>query len=161
MSGEPSHSGRDEDRGGEIRARDEVARELAKVPGLRYDVSQQRIRIEPMHDDGFPIELLARDNGEYAVFFAVWHEEFSDEESALDCFFFGLCEDCRLEVTSRGKSDFRWTMQALQAGEWRSYSTTGLLVFPFWRRKGVRFLQNRILKPPDTLSEKFPETPIS
>lgn len=148
MSAQTDDSGAGRKGPAEIRAREEVARELAKVPGLRFDVSEQRIRIEPLAEDGFPIEIFASGNGSYTVFFSAWHEEFLDEDSALDCFFFGLCEDCRLQVTARGRFDYCWTMQALEDGKWSSYSTTALLFFPFWRPKSVRYLQNRILRPP-------------
>lgn len=137
-----------------IRAREEVAAELAKVPRLRYTITADRIRIEPMETDGFPAELSADEDGRYTVSFAEWHETFDEEASALDCLFTGLSADCRLEVVSHGGVPSRWTMEVLKGGTWRPYSTTGRLLFPFWKQREVRHLQNLILEPP---GEREPE----
>ncbi len=134
---------------GVIAAYEEVNRELAKVPGLKYEHSPNRVRVQPLFEEGFPVEIFAKEGGGYTVYFSVWNENFHSEDDALDCFFFGLSDDCRLEVTYRGAYDYRWTMQSFEDEEWVPYSTTAMIFFPFWSPKKTRYLQNKILKAPE------------
>ena len=72
-----------------------------------------------------------------------WHEHFDTEEEALNCFEFGLSGNCRLKVVYRGSFAHRWTLESKTDSGWREDSTTGLLVFPFWRRRRAVYLTNR------------------
>lgn len=64
---------------------------------------------------------------------------------ALSCFAFGLSDECRLRVLSRGSCDYRWILQQQVHGLWHDESETGLVFYPFWRRSRERFLQNGII----------------
>ncbi len=83
--------------------------------------------------------------GYYTVCLATWHTEFTDEDSAIGTFLGGLSECYRLKVVSRGKVDYRWTIQYREGEGWRNGSTVGLFRFKFWRRRQIRYLQNRLL----------------
>lgn len=95
---------------------------------------------------GFPVSLVVVDDG-FTVYFSGWHDTFKTENEALECFSFGLSEECRLEVEYRGSSETKWTMQAFENGEWVSDSTTGLLFRAFWRKQSVVYLSNSWIKP--------------
>ena len=82
----------------------------------------------------------------YTVAFDGWHEEFSDEPTALDCFFFGLSERCRLKVFQRGSVVYKWVVQHWTARGWVTDSETGLILFPFWRRRKELYLPNPVIK---------------
>lgn len=97
-----------------------------------------------MDSGGFPVALAVSGN-EYVVSFAGWHEHFTSPEEALNCFAFGLSEECRLKAHKRGDFAHRWTVESQKNGAWVEDSTTGLLFFPFWRRPEVTHLQNRLL----------------
>ena len=71
--------------------------------------------------------------------------EFTDEHSAIGTFLGGLSEGYRLKVTSRGNVDYRWTIQYREGDGWTNGSTVGLFRYKFWRRKQIRYLQNRLL----------------
>ncbi|MFP5492872.1 MAG: hypothetical protein ACLGG0_15320, partial [Bacteriovoracia bacterium] len=75
-----------------------------------------------------------------------WHESFEEADEALSCFLFGLSEDCRLKITSRGNSRHKWEVQFLKSENWETDSETGLLLFPFWKKARVSYLQNKLIK---------------
>jgi len=121
-----------------------IKSKLAKYPQIRYAESDSSIEVQPADVSGFSVSL--RQTGDHlTVAFEGWHEAFESETEALNCFAFGLSEACRLRVLYRGNSPVRWTVEAYRDGVWASDSETGLILIPFWRRKSVRYLQNRWL----------------
>lgn len=113
---------------------------------IPFDIQDTAVHIEGS-EEGFNIDV--RDDGEeVTVYFAGWHEHFTDMSEVKDVVAFGLSEECRVEVLSRGGFDYRWTLQARTASGWKTDSVTALLFFPFWRRKKVRHLTNNILGGP-------------
>ena len=86
------------------------------------------------------------DEEEYTVCFGDgWHEHFSSEEEALRCFFYGLTDKYRMKILIRGGKPYRWIVETFDEGNWEFVSSTGLLFFPFWRKKEVKILQNNVL----------------
>ena len=106
--------------------------------------------VEPLTADGFPVSLT-EGAGEWVVAFDGWHEHFTSEDEALNCFAFGLSDRCRLRVHFRGSYPHRWTVEHRTGAGWREDSTTGRLFFPFWRRSRVEYRQNSVL----TAAEPF------
>jgi len=74
-----------------------------------------------------------------------WHEHFRSFKEAVPCFLFGLTTKCRLITWTKGKMHYCWSVQAQEDGEWVTYDTTCLLIFPIWRRKRMLILQNNLL----------------
>ena len=122
----------------------EIRNRLTKYPQVRSEGGANSITVLPADDKGFPVTLVVA-GSEYVVSFSGWHEHFTDAKEALNCFAFGLSEDCRLKVQKRGNLEYRWTVESRSNGTWVEDSTTGLLFFPFWRRHQVEHLQNRLL----------------
>ena len=122
-----------------------VRRKLQKYPSVRFEQTADSIRIFPPEPNGFAAALYRVENT-FTVHFEGWHEEFTDAEEALDCLAFGLSDDCRLKVESRGGVAYRWTAEYRTDDGWVEESTTGLVFCPFWRRREVRFLQNSLIK---------------
>jgi hypothetical protein len=120
-----------------------IREKLRGHPGLTAVETPDAITVVAATPDGFDVSLHCGD-GEYIVSMAGWHAHFDADETdrALDCFAFGLSDAARLRVERRGARDYRWTLEALTDGVWREDSVTGLLFFPFWRRKTVRYLCN-------------------
>jgi hypothetical protein len=122
-----------------------IQAKLRKYPQARADISRRRVVVHPPDESGF--EVCFHDlGGRYQVFCGGWHEEFTDAEAALNCFAFSLSTACRLKVWRRGGVDYRWQLEALEAGRWIADGVVGLLLFPFWRRREVLYLQNRLLE---------------
>ncbi len=122
-----------------------IHQKLQRYPHLRYDETLHSIIVHPASPDGFSVGCYQQ--GEhYTISFAGWHEEFDSEAEALNCFAFGLSEECRLRVLSRGRWDYRWILQHLVDGAWQDESETGLIFFPFWLRRRERVLQNHAIK---------------
>jgi hypothetical protein len=120
----------------------------AKLQGYRhvqYEYTASSITVAPESPDGFPVNLY-EDGTRFVVGFGGWHEHLDSESEALNCVAFGLSDQCRLRVTRRGGTDYLWTVQHLVDGRWWDESQTGLLFFPFWRRRSERFYQNRIIR---------------
>ena len=122
-----------------------IRAKLRKYPQLRYEQTPGSITVFPESPDGFPVSFH-EDGTSFIVGLGGWHEHFDSEAEALDCFAFGLSDRCRLRVTSGGGFEYRWTVQHLVDGDWRDESQTGLLLFPFWRRRTQRFHQNRVIR---------------
>ena len=119
-----------------------IVEKLKKYPELDYEQDEGIISVNPVN--GFTVWLAENENG-YTVGYSGWHDEFTELEEALNCFAFGLSNKCRLKVFKRGSYEYKWVVQALNENEWYDDSETGLLFFPFWRKKEVSILQNAII----------------
>jgi hypothetical protein len=123
---------------------EEIKERLRKYPHVRYEVGASSISVLPTSDNGFTVGLyVAQDR--YTVSFNGWHEHFPEPDEALECFAFGLSDECRLKECRRGSFAYRWTVESMQNGEWVTDSETGLFLFPFWMKKRVRYLQNNLI----------------
>jgi hypothetical protein len=87
------------------------------------------------------------------VYFDAWHEEFANAEEALNCFTFGLSDDCRLKITYQGNSPYVWVVEEKDENrewfpcQWIDCNEMGLLALPlFWLKKKHVYLQNTLLK---------------
>ena len=115
---------------------------LRDRPSLPVRVEGDTLTVDPAGPESFSVWFHERGAG-YVVGFDGWHEHFTSEGEALDCFAFGLGGDCRLKVIYRGGFPHRWTLEVKADGGWREESTTGLLLFPFWRRPRIVYRRNR------------------
>lgn len=124
-----------------------IKKKLEKYPELKFQEDDNSISIKPQSSDGFEV-WFSDDESEFTVGFEGWHQHFdkSEVEDALSCFAFGLSNECRLKVTSRGGKNYEWAMEALEDGEWVSYSTTALFNLAFWRKLEVKYYTNNILR---------------
>jgi hypothetical protein len=123
---------------------EEIIRRLRAYPNVKYESTASLITVMPASDGGFKVALeTARDR--YTVFFNGWHEDFRDPVEALECFAFGLSDECRLKESRRGTFPYRWTLEIKQDEQWVAESETGLLLFPFWKRRNVVYLQNNLI----------------
>ncbi len=120
----------------------EIKKKLESYPELKWELEGSTISVSP--DGGFTVWLTESEK-DCTVGFSGWHEVFEDKDEALECFVFGLSEKCRLKVSSRGETEYKWVMEAFEDGNWVSYSTTCLLFIPFWREKQVNYLQNHVI----------------
>ena len=123
---------------------EQVKERLRKYPHVRYKAAASSISVLPTSNDGFTVGLEVVQS-EYTVFFNGWHENFQEEDEALDCFAFGLSDECRLKEFRRGNFAYRWTVESKQDGNWMTDSETGLFLFPFWKPKKVCYLQNNLI----------------
>lgn len=122
-----------------------IRERLRRNPTLKYREAAGTITVEPPTAAGFPV-TLTESAGKWVVAFGGWHEHFTTEAEALSCFAFGLSERCRLKVDYRGSFPHRWTVEERTAEGWRGDSSTGLLLFPFWRRPCVEYRQNAVVR---------------
>ena len=123
---------------------DEIKTRLREYPDVKYQSSASSITVLPSSNAGFNVGLDVAP-GRYTVSFNGWHEDFDDESEALDCFAFGLSDECRLKEYRRGNLAYRWVVESKQNGQWVADSETGLFIFPFWRRADVVYLQNNLI----------------
>ena len=123
---------------------EELTRRLNNLPVARYESDQSSITVFPNNTDGFTVSLT-RNANTCTVFFNGWHEDFENPDEAVAVFGFGLSDGCRLREYRRGGFAYKWTVESLEQGQWKEDSTTGLLIFPFWRRSEVHYLQNKLV----------------
>jgi len=102
----------------------QIKEKLKKYPDLRWELDGSTISVSP--ENGFTVWLVESEQG-CTVGYNGWHEEFSDKNEALNCFAFGLSEQCRLKVFIKGKTEYKWVLEALEDGIWvvialRAYS---------------------------------------
>ena len=123
----------------------EIKRRLDKLTDVRYECDDSSITVFPTDETGFTVTLTENSPDHFTVFFEGWHEDFTDAEEAMNAFAFGLSDECRLKESRRGSFAYKWTVESLEDGKWQADTTTGLLLFPFWRKPEIRYLQNKVL----------------
>jgi hypothetical protein len=123
---------------------------LKAYPEVKYEETAGEIRVCAANEKGFEVGIVCGDEDECLVSFEGWHEDFrkNQADDAIGCFLWGLTNKVRIKVTSRGGVDYHWTVQHFEEGKWQSCGVVGLLWFPFWRKKTVRYLQNDLIKAP-------------
>ena len=107
-----------------MNAIEKIKAKLSAYPDVRYSESPDHIEVHPGDPAGFTVALRITRPG-FTVSFEGWHEEFTSEDEALDCFAFGRA--------------------------WTSDSETGSLLQPFWPSARVEYRQNRVLDPGERL----------
>jgi hypothetical protein len=131
---------------------DEIKTRLQKYPQVKFEIESHQATIFPLDENGFKVTMIDNAPG-YTVYFDAWHEEFANAEDALNCFTFGLSDDCRLKITYQGNSPYVWVVE--EKGEnrewfpcqWIGCNEMGLLAPPlFWLKKRHVYLQNTLLK---------------
>src|SRR5215204_3167242 len=123
---------------------EEIKAKLQKYAHAKFESDDSSVSVFPTSDDGFTVGLTVN-RGSYTVSFDGWHEDFRDKEEALNCFAFGLTSDCRLKEYRRGNVTYKWLVESKENGEWVEDSETGLFLFPFWKKKEMRYLQNDLI----------------
>jgi len=126
----------------------EIKDKFKKYPSLRYSESENSITIHtPNKETGFDITLYVDTNEytTYTVAFGNWHGPFDTEEEVGKFVAFGLSSECRMRELYRGSSPYKWVIESLQDGEWVMVQETGLLFFPFWKKKSEKIYQNSII----------------
>jgi len=122
---------------------DDIVEVLKRNSSIQSEIGPRHIRVPATDPSGFEVRILQMGHGSYVVWFDGWHEEFDDCSEAVRCFAFGLSSNCRLKVLLKGGMRYRWTVERKTDEQWIEDSTTGLLLFPFWRRTTVTYLANR------------------
>lgn len=123
---------------------EELKHKLNNLPNVRFESDQFSLTVFPADANGFEVGVI-KNSDDFTVSFNGWHENFDNMEEAATIFGIGLSDECRLREYRRGTFTYKWTMETLEEGKWEEQSTTALLIFPFWRRAEMRYLQNRFL----------------
>ena len=123
---------------------DAIINKLSQYPQLEFKVQDNKISVNPLSFQGFVVWLSEADN-KFTVGFDGWHQEFVSKDEALNCFAFGLSDECRLKVEKRGKLACSWTVEYMKGDEWIEDSKTGLIFVPFWKKKTIQYLTNPIV----------------
>jgi hypothetical protein len=122
-----------------------IEEKCKKHPDIRYEKKNGSITVLPETSQGFPVSY-DYDGGRHTISYLSWHEEFDNQDEALNCFVFGLSSECRLQVFSKNNFQYRWIVEAKDKdGHWKAVSSTGLLFFPFWRKTTTVMLQNNFI----------------
>lgn len=120
-----------------------ISEELRSDPKVEFTVEDDFIKVIPDSETGFEVSLY--DCGDQIIVgYGGWHEHFTEFEEARKCFFSGLNGKRRLKVESRASFDYKWTVQSEREDKWEDVDVSGLLLFPFWRKHKVRYLQNKL-----------------
>jgi hypothetical protein len=119
---------------------------LKKYPDAEFESSDFSITVNPKNKQGFPVTLIDNGNDNFTVSFDFWHEEFENENDALNCFAFGLSKDCRLKIFKKSNRVIKWIVESNENGKWIEDSTTGLFSLLFWKKSQIEYLQNDLFK---------------
>ena len=122
-----------------------IKTKLAKYPHVRFQEDKNSLHIFPVDEDGFEIHIEDLSSS-YFVSFEGFHLEFEDIEEAMNFIAFGLSEDCRLQVVSRGNFPYKWAIEYKENGRWVMEEVTALIFFPYWRKKTIAYKQNHLIK---------------
>lgn len=121
----------------------EIRKKLKKYPELQALEEQHGLSVTP--PTGFCVSIHSNGDG-YIVGFEGWDEHFKSPEEAMNCFAWGLSNECRLKVTSRGGKPHKWTAQQYVQDAWIDVSTTGLIFFKFWCKEEIIYMQNTVIE---------------
>ncbi|MDJ1500261.1 hypothetical protein [Xanthocytophaga agilis] len=119
-----------------------ILEHLKQHPEIVVERSGDSIRVLPKSEKGFTVILSAQPDSLFIVYFEMWHSEFDRWEDAFQCFMWGLSNQCRLKVTKRGDTPYKWTAESSYTGTWEFVSATGVLNFAFWKTQNEYYLQN-------------------
>src|SRR5689334_9309193 len=96
---------------------EQITANLRKYPDTKYESGADFIRVFPNSKNGFKVELTTFKSN-YTVHFNGWHENFKDEQEALNCFTFGLSAQCRLKEYRRWNIAYKWTVEYKETDKW-------------------------------------------
>lgn len=129
----------------------ELLEKLSKYPEVEYHETVQEgfrtLRIEPLDEEGFPV-TLEDDLDEWTVQYGYGsaHFRFDVAEDALELIAMTLSEDARLVEVWYGDFPQKGSIQVWTGDRWRTTYASGILIWPFWRRKRVVVRRNRLIK---------------
>jgi hypothetical protein len=143
---------------GDVRA--ELKQMLREFPTVSVEEEGSMLVASCPGENTFKV-ALEDDPQEITVFLAGYHQHFPRDEArdALGLFLTGLSDTCRLQVFSRGGTDYKWVVELVNfQGYW---SGAAMLMNPFtaiafWRKKARRCLQNTVVTRAD-FERLFPE----
>jgi hypothetical protein len=121
-----------------------IIERLRQHPEIACTTRDGYLEVPPRDSSGFCVWVQENADG-WTVGFEGWHEEFDDPNEAIECFAFGLSNECRLQVTRCCGFDYRWQLQHLVEGAWRFKSEVRLLFPTLLLPKKTRILQNLAL----------------
>jgi hypothetical protein len=120
---------------------------IARHSVLKWQKTATSLRIEAINTTGFTVTLWKTDDGwGVALGDHGFHEHFDEpDDDPLE--FIAWCYSglSRLREIRYGTVVGRTVLERLEGDEYHVVSTTGLIFFPFWRKRSESLLQNPIL----------------
>lgn len=123
-----------------------IIQKLDKYSNVIYELEDNFILIKENERYGFPVSIKVEQEDSFIVKYSLWHERFNKEEEALNCFVFGLTNQCRLKLTKKRNKIVKYTVQYKEDKQWFDDSTTGFINIEFWKVTKVEYLQNNLIK---------------
>ncbi|HLL60586.1 MAG TPA: hypothetical protein VK338_02625 [Candidatus Nitrosocosmicus sp.] len=123
-----------------------IKEKLKKYPHVKYKATDYSIVVYPVNSKGFEVWLSidSSKGNQYTVSFDGWHEHFTNEKEALNCFALGLSSECRLKAYLKGNQPYKWIMEYKNKNEWIEDSEVGTVPLQFWRTTTIKYLQNNL-----------------
>lgn len=119
---------------------------LRRYPQVLVQLSPTRVQVEPLDAGGFPVTLEILPTG-HRVGCGEWHQDVPAAEDAIAMAKLALSPAARLAVTVKGGLQVQWELQRLDPpGSWIGLGALGAWLVPFWGRRTVHYLQNRLLE---------------
>ena len=128
----------------------ELENKLTDQTQLIWQRSGLSIRIEAAGANGFSI-TLSKDHDGWVVALgdAGFHEHFDESDDPLNFIAWCYSGESRLREIRYGSVVRRTVLEYFENDEWLTYSTTGEIFFPFWKKASENILQNpTMLRPP-------------
>lgn len=123
----------------------EVKKIASKNSNIELIENDNYVAVKSKIKNGFDM-LLNFENNQYNIYFASWHRTFPKDKAkdSVEMFMFGLSNKCRLKVTSRGETDYKWCLEYIENDEWKELSTTKNTtpITKFWQKNTIRYLSN-------------------
>jgi hypothetical protein len=140
--------------------RAELEAMLREFPAVRVEKEGDTVVAICPGENTFKVALLEEPD-EITVFFEGYHQRFPRDQGrdALGLFLTGLADTCRLQVFSRGGTDYKWAVELVNfQGYWSQVAMLMNLFssLAFWRKKSQRCLQNAVVTHED-IERLFPE----
>ena len=121
---------------------------LTSETKLSWKDADKILQIEAPSAAGCSVWIV-KDDDEWTVGLGEgWHDHFETEAQAVECCLQGCTGKIREVTKYRGNVPYHWSAQVQIDGQWQTVSTTGMLFFPFWRRKRVEYRTNPVIDAP-------------
>jgi hypothetical protein len=121
-----------------------IKADLARHGQARYEEGQGVLRVFPLDDAGFEVAFYEGERP--IVAFARCRHRFPGEDLALVYFALALSNAARLEISTCGDVEYRWTFQRRLGEDWLPCFATRRLLVPFWRERRVCYRQNHFIR---------------
>lgn len=127
---------------------------LKSYPEIKYELGDDFIQTKAINESGFDVRFYI-ENQKYCVKVADFNSiVFSDERTALDCFFTCLSNESRVRRYFKNGINYFSILEYRSDNKWNEIISINKFIFNFWDKKTVRYYQNSAITKENIIPKK-------